>query len=379
MSGQHRLTYIIVVLLVGAWISPHVFAATGSNHSEDERDQKLAEATEQRVLDAISHGDYERALLIADNARDRGLPLGPYHLLRAKVYAARHDTASQERELEGAVHRDPDLAEAYLRLAVLRRRRGLWLEAAQLYERAIQAAPQRPATYLQLADIWNKHQRENRAIQILQQAHKAIPDNVQVLEALAAACERVGDREKAREMFGRVAENSSGQTRRRALIHVGQLSIETGHPVEAIVQFRAAVAEGAEVAHDDYQLIAAASDQLTSQLLQQAWKQFNAYVTGKCEGLEREDVFVLLQEVLIEEQRMAAFMDAIEAPELVRLEHERRKLHLSLICETLINSMSYLDTGDEEVLAAARDRYGSVVARTEKLGHVRAERVDTTQ
>jgi len=336
--------------------------------------RELLVDAEQRVLEAIGSAEYDRAFVIVDRARARGLPPGQYHLLKARVFAAQQNTAAQQQQLEGALHADPTLTEAYMSLAALREARGLWLDAVDLYRQSIEANPAGVQAHLSLALVLIEHERSKNAVEILEQARRAAPTDPQVVAALASVYARVGRMDKARDEYRETARISTGRARRSALVKVAEISLELDDSLEAFAYYRAAVAEGLDIDDAKYAQVAGTADSAAWSLLDAAWEPYARYVARAAEAPEREEVYLGLTNALQEEREITRFVDNLAAPEATRALHALRKLQHGLICETLVNVVSYLDTGDKSLADAASERHadavlyrGMVEAKTRKL------------
>lgn len=312
--------------------------------------------TEAAVVGALAQGEYARALLVVDRAFSRGLPAAKVHLLKARVYAAKQDLAAEEQQLRGALHQDPTLVEACLRLAAIQESRGLWLESVDLYRQAIASAPGQAAAYLKLARLLRERERLQNAIEVLQEARKAVPDDVSVLFALAGAREYVGQYEQARVDYQQIARMDTGKIRLDALMKVGDISVELEDYGVAVGYYRAAVAEGATLTPESYGRVALATDRAIWQMLEDQWRPFQDYLDRTDPAMEREEVYLRATQALAECNEINAFMDSINAPQAVAALHAQRRLLYGLICETLVNAVSYLDTGDAVLAQDALDR-----------------------
>lgn len=311
---------------------------------------------EAAVVEALAAGDNSRALLIADGAHSRGLPPARVHLLKARIFAAKQDLANEEQQLRGALHSDPGLTEASLRLAAILESRGLWLEAADLYRQTIDNAPANPAAYLKLARLLIQRERVQNAIDVLQAAREAAPDDVSVLMACAAAREHVGQYEQARLDYQQAARMDTGKTRRTALMKVADISMTLDDYGVAVGYYRAAVAEGAALNAESYARVSRSTDQAMWKLFDDQWQLFVAYLDRADAALEREELYLRLSPALAECTEINTFMGSLDLPDSLAAVHTQRRLLYSLICETLVNAVSYLNTGDAALAADARDR-----------------------
>ena len=336
-----------------------------------QRNDALAAETEQAMLEAVQKGEAQRAFAIVEGARSKGLPLGVYHLLKAKVYATQRNTTEEERQLRGAVQRDPSLSEAYLRLGAIMESRGLWLDAADIYRASIEANPAATQPYLELSRVLIRHARNKSGIAVLEDAKQVAPDNALVLATLAAAYEHVGEVKRAREQYRLAARMGEGQVRRRSLVKVGDLSLADAEFANAFAYYRAALADGVAVNAQLYNRVAHAADETAWQVLEAPWTAFEDYMAGKLDAPEREDVYETLSAALKEERELTAVIDDIAPPQGLAAEHAQRRLQNGLLCEALTNAVSHLDTGDETLLAESRNRRADALAAKRALSEMR--------
>jgi tetratricopeptide (TPR) repeat protein len=240
----------------------------------------LRTETEAAVLDAVVAGEFERAITILQGARGRGLPLAIYHLLCAKVYAAKRDEVQEEEQLRGAIQRDPKLTEAYLRLAAIMERRGLWLEAVEQYHQAIDADRTCILAYLDLARLLADNERVRSALQVLEEARAAAPQDLRVLMALGNAYEKLGDRERAIADLKRALALATGETRVACLLKVADLSFELGDLAQSFLSYREATGDGMEATPSQYGRIAVVADEVGFGAFRSAWDAFESHVGG---------------------------------------------------------------------------------------------------
>lgn len=311
---------------------------------------------EQAALEALRKGEKERAFLILSDARDHGLPAALYYMLRAEMYAALGDGESEEAQLRGAIHEDPKLTEAIMRLAVRREQHGLWREAAALYQQALDVDPGQVQAYLDLSDILLGEKRVSAALEVLARGLKAVPQDGRLPLALAEAYESQGDRRKALEHYRRAAALLTGEQRTRALLKSADISLAHADFATAFGYYREAVAEKQPVTVALYGRMMTAADAAAWGAFTPAWAKLDAYLKGAPGALAREDVYAAVTRAGGEVGQVVAFGDRVEVPAEVKSVHARRRFVNSLLAESLANALSYLDTGDAETArnAAAR-------------------------
>lgn len=350
------------------WAAATLAADPAPKGSASSATAQLRARTESALYEALAQGAYDRALLILDGARERGLPPGVYHLLKADVYRAQDDTEAEEHQLRGAIHYDPTLTAAHLRLSALLETRGLWLEAATQLRRAISTAPDDPRPYLLLANLYASHQREQDGIEVLQEGNRVVLGNARILWALATAQERNGDKQGALQSFAAAASVSKGDARKRCLIRVGDLSLEAGDLTTALASYREATADGWPLDEALYGRIAASADHGVWTVANAVWVVLEDYLAGGPEAPEREEAYQVLTAGLDELQAISRYVDDLAVPDKSRRQHAKRRYQNSLLCEALVNALAYLDTGDLMLLSAGRDRLAEAEGIGEALG-----------
>jgi len=344
------------LVVAGGHAYCQVTAETAGASTEPSGEPDLRATTETALMDAIGMGEIDRAHAILQGARSRGLPLGVYHLLAARICAARHDATGEEENLRGAVYRDPGLTEAYMRLAAIMEGRGLWLDAVEFYNKAIESAPERAEAYLELARIYFEHERHRTGIGVLLRARAAVPADTGVLIALARAYRRIGDRASAIEQYKVAAELTEGAERADCNVQIGDLCLELDDLSGAFCYYRLAIEGGLEPTAPLYRRIAGVTDSLAQKGAERAWDALESYVGGKAEAMEREDVYGAVSAALHGERQVVGLMDTVRAPADLTAENSQRQFYYSLLCEVLTNGLSYLDTGNEQFVQDGRDR-----------------------
>lgn len=363
-----RLPAICIVALGLCWaLSCSPAPAQENGPEEAPAAEDLAAETERAMLQAVQDGDMQRAFVILDAARNRGLPVGVYHLLRARAYALQRNRDAEEQELLGAIRRDPTLAEAYLRLAHIMLGRGLWLDAVDLYGKAIEAQPSDVRAYLELSRILLDRGRYRSGIEALESARSVAPDNAHVWARLAAAHERVGDTKRAREEYRQAARLGEGDTRRWALLRAADLALGDGDHAEAFAHYHAAVAEGVTVGPGLYANMSLAADETLWAGVSPSWEAYENYLAAREDAPARAEVHVMLTAALKGARELTEVMDGIAPPEGFAAEHAQRRLQNGLVCETLTSAITYLDTGDETLLTGSRARWADARAARRTL------------
>jgi hypothetical protein len=363
-SGGSAALFVACLLAVALG----AVAQTGPAPAADDV-AKMIQQTENLMYEALTASDFDRAFGILDKARENGLPLGYYQLLRAQVDAARRDEEAEELDLRGAIYRDPTLTEAYLRLAAILERRGLWLDAADLYRAAIKSKPSDARAYLSLARVMRDHDRDKTALETLEAAHKQAPDDPYVSAALAAQYDRMGDAKLALAHYRDAAKNAPpGPLRSQCQLKVAQLSLAAQDYGQAFAYYRLALAEGVPLTDELYPSTALAADEAAWAALEAAWGPVTDYAAGKPDAPEREEVYAAVTRALGEARQILTFLDSVMPPERWKAEHAQRRLQHSLIVEALVDAQTYLDTGDKSLVAEGGDRRAEAQALRKTLG-----------
>ncbi len=356
MTVSCRVILLAFGVLLSAMACGQVPGPTAAVSQTDAGQTDLRQAAEAAMAEAIGKGEFDRAQKILQGARTRGLSLGLYHLLAAKLCAAQRDHSGEEEHLKGAIYREPELTEAHLRLAAIMERRGLWLDAAELYTRALEVDRELAEAYLELARIFREHDRHRTALETLERGKRALPGDTRILMALGGVYREVGDREAALAQYETAAGLAEGSRRLECLVHVGDLNLEGGHLPAAFVAYQTAAREGLEPTGAEYGRIAGTTDALAWETLQSAWATLEAYLAQKPMMPEREEVYVAVSRGLSQMREFMAVMDSLRPPADLAGRHSQRKFHYSLLCEALTNGLSYLDTGDRHMIEAGRAR-----------------------
>jgi tetratricopeptide (TPR) repeat protein len=330
---------------------------------------RMAQQTEDLMYEALVASDYDRAFSILDKAREGGLPMGYFQLLRAQIHAARRDVQAEELDLRGALYRDPTLTEAYLRLAAILEARGLWLDAADLYRGAIKATPADTRAYLSLARVMRDHERDKTALETLQAAHKQAPSDPHVSASLAAQYDRMGDTSQAMATYREAAKAAApGPLRSLCQLKVADLSLAAREYSQAFAYYRLALAEGVPMTEELYPRVALASDESGWAALESVWGAVTQYAAGRDDAPEREEVYAAVTRALGETRQILAFLDSITPPEALKTQHARRSLQGSLLVEALVDAQTYLDTGEMSLVAEGNDRRVEAQALRKMLG-----------
>lgn len=188
----------------------------------------------------LRRGEADAALKVIDTLEQKtpGQALAPN--LRGQVLLQKKDAAGARKSFEAALSRDPAYFPAVSSLAALDAREGRPAEAGQRFEsvikanprnvqalvalaelraktgatkedvasileRAIAADPASPIPRALLVDHWLGHGASKQALSIAQTAAAALPESLEVLDALGRAQMAAGDINQAIQTFGKAA------------------------------------------------------------------------------------------------------------------------------------------------------------------------------
>ncbi|HUS67692.1 MAG TPA: hypothetical protein VMZ28_24320 [Kofleriaceae bacterium] len=203
---------------------------------------------------ASDHGEWDRLADLYEAAAEEGTTPEGAAGLYMEVAAIRA-TQGRGRDTEGIYRRvlgmRPDDALARERLEALYRGEARWVDlAAALEERtdprlgAAVPMTERPALLRELAALYSeKLQRPHDAIDALERLRAITPDDVDVMDQLAALYSEIGRWSKVIEVLNKIGEAAEGtQTAREALRTIGHIyEVELELPDRAIDAYQALV------------------------------------------------------------------------------------------------------------------------------------------
>lgn len=191
------------------------------------------------IATAIRRKDFPKAMKAIDGL-EKKQPDNPLtHSLRGMVFLAKGDTAAGRKSLEKALEIKPgyfpaavslanlDLkdnkpedakkrfenvlaadaknVQAILALAELKARAGgSDDEVAAQVAKAVQASPTEPGPRLALVNLHLRNKDAKKAVAAAQEAMTALPDNIEILDALARAQQAAGDNNQALATYGKI-------------------------------------------------------------------------------------------------------------------------------------------------------------------------------
>lgn len=355
----------LAIVLMAVLMGPAAAQSAGEAALTPAQQRAAAEATRIATLraeiesllgDALAEGDTGRANAIISGGQAKGLPLDIVALLRASVCNLMQDLAGEEKELRGAIYRNPKLAEAHERLAVLLDRRGLWTEAVASYQRAITCDPGRPGPYLELSAVLMDHERYASALAALEAGRTAVPDDPAVAVTLAQAYEAMGDAEAALSEYRRATGLDQGALRRRALVKAADLGASLGQVGQAVDDYRQAVREGVLVGLAMYRRLGSAADRAAAAVLDDCLARAVAPEASPDPAADAAARSAAVAQGLARAQEILDFLDRLDPPAECRGEHARRRYGHSLVVEALTNLTAAVTEGDSGAEETARLR-----------------------
>jgi len=331
--------------------------ATAESPAAAQRDT----ATEVDILAparaALADGQPQRALKLADGARQAGADQVKVLLLKAEIFAQMQQVDNQRNMLLAAVAVDNSLCLPWLTLANIEQRRGLWQQAEQYYKQAIAADSSCCAAYLQLARLYERYNQPTRALRTLQQAAESNPQDITLLQALGAAFKQRGMLQSAESVYGRIL--AQGDKQQQALAHgsLGDIYQQVGQYKEAFdcyVRAEKLLGDSGAIAQDGYDRIFTAADGTVAEALNNGWQLFDAFIEGG--PVAREDAYLVLEGSLGRIEQIQRFIEQVQLSEVHQELHSQRKLFYAVAHEALVTAQVYLDTGDTSLLDAAQQR-----------------------
>ncbi len=306
---------------------------------------------------ALADGRPEKALELAEGARQAGADRVKVLLLEAAIFAQMQQVEKQQQVLQAAIAADNSLCLPRLILAAIEERRGLWQQAEQYYKQAITADSACGAAYLQLARLYERYNQPRRALDTLRQAVENNPQSMTLLQALGAALKQRGMLQSAESVYGRIL--AQGDKKAQALAHrsLGDIYKQVGQYKEAFdcyVRAEELLGGSGSLAREGYDRIFAAADGAVTQALTNGWQLFEAFIEGG--PVAREDAYLVLDDSVGQVEKIKQFLQQVKPPAGRREVHAQRELFYAVACEALVTAQVYLDTGESGLLDVARRR-----------------------
>ncbi len=363
MTRQYLTLAILGAVVLWAGVGSAVEAEEPGSTAAAESPAAAPEdtATEVDILAparaALADGQPEKALRLAEGARQAGADRIQVLLLKAEIFGQMQQVDDQREMLLTAVAADNSLCLPRLMLASIEERRGLWQQAEQYYEQAIAADSCCAAAYLRLARLYGRHGQPMRALRKLQQAVANNPQDMTLLQALGTALKQRGMLQPAESVYGRIL--AQGDKEAQALAHrsLGDLYKQVGQYKEAFdcyVRAEDLLGDSGSLAREGYDRIFATADGSVTQALNNGWQLFDAFIEGG--PVAREDAYLVLDDSAAQVEQIKQFLQQVQPPEGRREIHFQRELFYAVAHEALITAQVYLDTGDASLLDAAQRR-----------------------
>jgi tetratricopeptide (TPR) repeat protein len=275
------------------------------------------------------------------------------------IYAAKHDTAGEMRELDAAIDDDPKLIEPRLKLAELQTDRGLWQKAIELYKGAIAQDKTVGAAYIGLARLYEVNRQPHAAQETLEQGAQATPQDGLVLIELADLYNRHGLTRQAEVAYTNAARVGNAKLRADALQKLGDVYAATQRYREAFICYaelaRSHDPSASVMADKRYHQVMGVVDKAVGKSLDVAFEMLDKY-TQPTPQITRVEAFEVISESVKQLKDMSAFTSDILPPSSLKTENAQRALYYSLAQEAAVGAQAYIDTGDKDVLQAARQR-----------------------
>ncbi len=311
----------------------------------------------EMAVQSYRQGNYELALDQLTQALRAGADASRVLELQARIYGVLGDIERQSRALRELLLEDPGRTRAAVALALLLDQQGLWQQAVDVLQQAIEHSPRDGQLYVRLAQVYQRQGRTLKALEVLQRGYEATGDP-QVGIELARALDGAGDWRSAMAMYSKLAAADDARVRARALDALGDLYARMGMLREAVEAYtEAAKALGAEgtLTVERYRRIYTAADRLIETHLQRAWQAFQAVAAGTS-AVPREEALSAVQAAVAEAERVLALAEGALPPPELEQEHRQRKLYYALVREALVAAATFIDTGRKDMADIARQR-----------------------
>jgi len=317
---------------------------------------------------AYSSGELDAAArLLEASIREAG-PSARAFYLRARIGIGRQDREAAISDLRRAVTMDSTFTDAQVWLGRLLVDQGLWQAAQEQFERATASAPRHLDGLLGLARLYRDHGHRRRAIDLLMKADDLGQSDPTLLMLLAELQGSEGNVELAERYLTRVAGVTSGEQRALACEQLGNLHLQLGRHREALTCFINAAQispSRASMAQRRYLEVMNAADGTVGAALTSGWAVFEDFAANGIGA--RELAYRTLSEINGELEAALGFAESIAPPGELGEIHGKRKFAYALAVEASVLALSWLDLGDEVVLARAREVHADAVREFEQL------------
>jgi len=306
---------------------------------------------------ALADGRPEKALRLADGARQASADWVQVLLLKAEIFGQMQRVADQRKMLLAAVAADNSLCLPRLVLASIEERRGLWQQAEQYYTQAIAADSCCADAYLRLARLYERYGQPVRALRKLQQAVENNPQDMALLQALGTALKQRGMLQPAELVYGRILVQGDKEAQALAHRSLGDLYKQVGQYKDAFdcyVRAEELLGDSGSLAREGYDRIFVSADGTVAQALNNGWQLFDAFIEGG--PVAREDAYLVLDDSACQVEQINQFLQQVQPPEGRREIHSQRELFYAVAHEALVTAQVYLDTGQPSLLDAAQQR-----------------------
>jgi len=160
-----------------------------------------------------------------------------------EMYLSRGDMGRAERRVERAIRANPALAEAWALQGDILRQRGMDHEALAAYHRALSSREDYPRVQLEVAELYRRQNRPQRALATLQCLAEQYPPNEepgQVLLLKGLALKAMGRYDDAVQCLTLAAERDEPTA--DVYYHLGDAELLAGRPARARLAVRKALA-----------------------------------------------------------------------------------------------------------------------------------------
>ncbi len=294
---------------------------------------------------------------------------GAAYYLRARLSLAGRDRDAAIADLRRAVALDASLVEARVWLGRLLADQGLWQDARDHYEQAVEADPTHVEAVLGLARLYRDHGHRRKAVALLTEAIDRGQEAPGVLMLLAELHGRGGKVELAERYFVRAADAAEGEQEAVAWERLGDLYVELNRHPEALTCYvKAAEVSPSRTSMVErrYTEVMTAADGAVHEALTATWSAFEDYAES---GIgQREMVYRRMSEMRTQLEEAMQFVESINPPGDLSARHIERQFAYSLAVEASVLALTWLDLGDDSMLGRAGEVHADAVAQFQRIG-----------